>query len=171
MSSSGITYSGKLIIENKYKKFTSYNHGSNQLFRLLSTILVGEMYSRQDLPAKFTLVNESVDEALSHANAPQNVLVRSSIDIAKQSAITSSGIIETKFSGMLTSGNLISTQEVTGNITLLLLSSKEVVLAAVPYAAESYNIVKAGGQAHLTWILTFENKETSTNDVQEESET
>lgn len=170
MSSSGITYSGKLIIENKYKKFTSYNHGSNQLFRLLSTVLTGEMYSREDLPAKFTLVNESVEEALSHLN-PQNVLIRSTIDISKQSDISSEGVIETKFSGMLTSGNLISTQEVAGDITLLLLSARDVVLAAVSYASESYNIVRAGGQAHLTWILTFENKETSTNSVQEESET
>ena len=159
MQTTGLTYSGSLIVTYKNKKFITHNNGTKNLFHLLTKVLCNEEYSRKDLPNYFYLLSSSVNDVLKNPDTNEHTnILRFGIEISKQSKILE-GKYTIEFLGSLTSGNLLNTVTDYTNLTLALVSAnKQSILAAVEFSIESFNIVKSGGQAQLKWVMTIENK-------------
>ena len=160
MQTTGLTYSGSLIVTYKNKKFITHNNGTKNLFHLLTKVLCNEEYSRKDLPNYFYLLSSSVNDVLNKPNTNDHTnILRFGIEISKQSKIDNEGKYTVEFLGSLTSGNLLNTVTEYKNLTLALVSAnQQSILAAVEFSIESFNIVKSGGQAQLKWVMTIENK-------------
>ena len=159
MQTTGLTYSGSVIVTYKNKKFITHNNGTKNLFHLLTKVLCNEEYSRKDLPNYFYLLSSSVDAVLATPITSEHTnILRFGIEISKQSKIIE-GKYTIEFLGSLTSGNLLNTVTTYEHLTLALVSAnQQSILAAVEFSIDSFNVVKSGGQAQLKWVMTIENK-------------
>lgn len=159
MQTTGLTYSGSLIVTYKNKKFITHNNGTKNLFHLLTKVLCNEEYSRKDLPNYFYLLSSSVEAVLAEPITTEHTnILRFGIEISKQSKIIE-GKYTIEFLGSLTSGNLLNTVTTYEHLTLALVSAnQQSILAAVEFSIDSFNVVKSGGQAQLKWVMTIENK-------------
>lgn len=170
MNDTTLVYSGKVEVNTKTRTEVSRNHGTTHLFRLLTVLLAKEKFQTTSFPAKIMLFNATPEELLNTPQADSHQsqwLLKRPIDIVSSAEIDH-GQYQSKFTAMLDSSVMVDASSAT-NLTLGLLdgSQSKLVLAATTFERSQYNIVRGGGQAYLTWIMTIGNGElTQTTEVE-----
>lgn len=161
-----LQYEGTLTLRTKTRTSVRKNHATDNLFRLLSTILCKHEFNMRNLPAYFMLYDASPEEILSNPTVIENKnkeLLKSPLEVIREASY-SGGVYDSAFTATLDSTHLKPTGNIDSRLTLGLLdgysidSSKGSILAAVEFDIKTYNIVQSGGQSFIKWVLNIGNK-------------
>lgn len=164
MNNTTLVYSGRVEVKTKTRTEVSHNHGSKHLFRLLTVLLAKEKFQTTSFPAKIMLFNATPEELLTTPQADSHQsrwLLKRPVDIVSSAEIVNNGQeYQSKFTAMIDSAVMVEAASVS-NLALGLLdgSQSKLILAATEFDPSQYNIVRGGGQAYLTWIMTIGNGE------------
>lgn len=163
MNNTTLVYSGRVEVRTKTRTEVSHNHGSKHLFRLLTVLLAKERFQTTSFPAKIMLFNATPEELLATPQADSHQskwLLKRPVDIVSSAEIVNNEEYQSKFTAMVDSAVMVEAASVI-NLALGLLdgSQSKLILAATEFDRSQYNIVRGGGQAYLTWIMTIGNGE------------
>lgn len=163
MKQTTLSYSGTLILETKTRTALKKNHGTINLFRLLTTVLCKEQFSALSLPTYFMLYNVDPSTIVSDpipANHRTKQLLNNYISIISQTEedLTLSPCFASTFTATISASMLIGQSNIDNGVTLALVSGdKQSILAAVEFDHDVFNIVSAGGQTFVKWIMSIAN--------------
>lgn len=162
MSQTLLSYSGKLILETKTRTSVKHNHGTSNLFRLLTTILAKENFKTKTLPTYFMLYAAKPSDLLGSpyvSNFSSKALLYNFVDIISQSETNDANLFSATFTSTIDSSMIIGTTSDThNNISLALVDgAQQNILAVVEFDEGTYGIINSGGQTFVKWVMTLAN--------------